>query len=53
VLNGQAAMLAFGDHLSDAQVAEVVRDNRQNLGNRYDSALTAEIVSDQRGALAP
>lgn len=53
VLNGQAAMPAFGDWLSDAQVAAVVRYIQENLGNRYDSDLTAEIVADLRGAMAP
>lgn len=53
VLNGTGAMPAFGDWLSDAQVAEVVRYIQQNLGNRYESDLTADLVADLRDARAP
>lgn len=53
VLNGQAAMPAFGDWLSDAQVAAVVSYIQENLGNRYESALDADIVADLRDARAP
>ena len=53
VLNGQAAMPAFGDWLSNVQIAEVVRYIQQNLGNRYDSDLTPEMVAELRDARAP
>lgn len=53
VLNGQAAMPAFGDWLSDAQVAEVVSYIRQNLGNRYETPVTAGEVAALRDARAP
>lgn len=53
VLNGQAGMPAFGDWLTDAQVAAVVEYIQENLGNDYDSRVTAQAVADLRDAAAP
>ncbi|MFW5642071.1 MAG: c-type cytochrome [Roseicyclus sp.] len=53
VLNGQGAMPAFGDWLSDGQVVAVVSYIQENLENRYDSTPTEENVADLRDAEAP
>ncbi|AHM05087.1 Putative Cytochrome C6 [Roseibacterium elongatum DSM 19469] len=53
LLNGQAAMPAFGDWLSDAQVVAVVSYIQQNFGNRYDATVTEADVAALRDAPAP
>jgi mono/diheme cytochrome c family protein len=44
VINGRKAMPAFGDALSDAQIAAVVNFVRSNFGNRYKDVVTPEMV---------
>jgi mono/diheme cytochrome c family protein len=48
VINGRKAMPAFGDELSDAQIASVVNYIRTNFGNHYSDAVTAAIVKTAR-----
>ena len=40
VLKGRHGMPAFGDYMTDAQVAEVVNYVRSHFGNEYKDALT-------------
>jgi len=47
VVNGRRAMPAFGDMMSDGQIAAVVNYLRTHFGNNYQDAVTA---SDVRGA---
>ncbi|MEL7279196.1 MAG: cytochrome c [Pseudomonadota bacterium] len=53
VLNGHAGMPAFGDWLNDDQVTAVVRYVQENLGNGYQSDLTADAVAALRDSLDP
>ena len=48
VINGRKAMPAFGDALTDAQIAAVVNFVRSNFGNRYKDLVTPEMVSRLR-----
>lgn len=48
VLQGRRAMPAFGDALSDEQVAQVVNYVRTNLGNRHADAVTPADVKFNR-----
>jgi len=48
VLKGRHGMPAFGDYLSDAQVAEVVNYVRSHFGNQYPDALTQQDVTRLR-----
>lgn len=48
VIEGNGAMPAFGDWLSDAQVAAVVTYLRTNLGNDYPTSVTAQDVARLR-----
>ena len=48
VLKGRHGMPAFGDHLSDAQVVEVVNYVRSHFGNQYPDALTPAEVAKLR-----
>lgn len=48
VLQGRRAMPAFGDALSDEQVAQVVNYVRTNLGNRHADAVTVADVQSNR-----
>jgi mono/diheme cytochrome c family protein len=48
VLRGRHGMPAFGDYLSDAQIAEVVNFVRSHFDNHYADALTAADVAKLR-----
>jgi mono/diheme cytochrome c family protein len=48
ILHGQKAMLAFGNILSDRQIADVVNYIRSHFGNRYSGAVTAADVKAAR-----
>ena len=48
VISGRKAMPAFGDSLTDAQIAAVVNFVRSNFGNRYKDVVTPEMVSRLR-----
>jgi mono/diheme cytochrome c family protein len=48
VINGRKAMPAFGDALSDAQIASVVNYIRTNFGNHYSATVTAASVKSAR-----
>lgn len=48
VVHGRHGMPAFGNYLTDAQVAEVVNYVRTHFGNHYDDALTADEVKKLR-----
>ena len=48
VLKGRHGMPAFGDYLSDEQVAEVVNYVRSHFGNQYPDALTQSEVARLR-----
>ena len=48
VVNGRKAMPAFGEMLTDAQIAAVVNFVRVNFGNRYKDAVTPEMVKNMR-----
>lgn len=48
VLNGRKAMPAFGDALSDAQIANVVNYIRTSFGNHYRHAITPAQVKSMR-----
>lgn len=53
VVNGMGAMPPFDDWLDDAQIVEVVAYIQENLGNGYESSLSAEDVAALRDAPAP
>jgi mono/diheme cytochrome c family protein len=53
VVNGRGAMPAFGDGLSDAQIAEVVNYVRTHFGNAYTDALKPEDVAPFHPAKPP
>lgn len=44
VLKGLRSMPAFGDSLSDEQIAQVVNYVRSHFGNHYTDTITAETV---------
>lgn len=44
VLNGHKAMPAFGEMLTDAQIAAVVNYIRTHFGNQYKDAVSPEMV---------
>jgi mono/diheme cytochrome c family protein len=48
VINGRKAMPAFGDMLSDEQIASVVNYIRTNFGNHYSDAVTPARVKTLR-----
>ena len=48
VVNGRKAMPAFGDLLSDQQVADVVNYVRSHFDNHYTDAVTLQDVKDLR-----
>ena len=48
VLNGRHGMPAFGEYLTDAQVAEVVNFVRTHFDNHYADALTAADIAKLR-----
>jgi mono/diheme cytochrome c family protein len=48
VINGRKAMPAFGDSLTDAQIAAVVNFVRSHFGNRYKDVVTPEMVRTLR-----
>ena len=51
VVGGRKAMPAFGNMLTDSQIADVVNYVRTNFGNRYTDAVTPEDVAQIREAL--
>ena len=53
VLGGRRGMPAFGDSLSDDQVAEVVNYVRSHFANRYADTLTPDEVARLRASLSP
>jgi len=53
VVNGRGAMPAFGDGLSDAQIAEVVNYVRTHFGNAYTDTLKPEDVAPFHPAKPP
>lgn len=48
VVNGRRGMPAFGDMMTDGQVAAVVNYLRTNFGNNFQDAVTAKDVQDAR-----
>lgn len=50
VMNGLNGMPAFGNMMSDAQVAEVVNYVRTHFGNNFKDAVTADDVKALRAA---
>ena len=48
IVNGQAAMPAFGTFLNDEQVVALVTYLQTNLGNDFEPDATAEAVADAR-----
>jgi mono/diheme cytochrome c family protein len=44
VINGRKAMPAFGDALSDEQIAAVINFVRSSFGNRYKDVVTPQMV---------
>jgi mono/diheme cytochrome c family protein len=48
VVHGQKAMPAFGNLLTDQQVADVVNYVRTNFGNKYKDKVKPEDVKAQR-----
>lgn len=48
VVNGRRGMPAFGDMMTDGQVAAVVNYLRTHFGNNYQDAVTAKDVQDAR-----
>ncbi|HBY28419.1 MAG TPA: cytochrome C oxidase Cbb3 [Bradyrhizobium sp.] len=48
VVNGRRGMPAFGDMMTDGQVAAVVNYRRTHFGNNYQDAVTAKDVQDAR-----
>jgi mono/diheme cytochrome c family protein len=53
VINGRGAMPAFGNLLSDAQVAGVVNYVRSHFGNAYTDTLKPEDIKPFRPATTP
>jgi len=52
VLTGRRAMPAFGNSLTDEQIAEVVNYVRSHFDNRYVDTLTVEAVTRLRASLS-
>jgi mono/diheme cytochrome c family protein len=50
IVNGMGAMPSFGDWLSNEQVVEIVTYIQSNLGNDWETDLTAADVEDLREA---
>jgi cytochrome c5 len=48
VVNGRRGMPAFGDMMTDGQIAAVVNYLRTHFGNDYPDAVTAKDVKDAR-----
>ena len=48
VVNGRRGMPAFGDMMTDGQVAAVVNYLRTHFGNNFQDAVTAKDVQDAR-----
>jgi mono/diheme cytochrome c family protein len=48
VINGRRGMPAFGDMMTDGQIAAVVNYLRTNFGNSYTDAVTAGEVKEAR-----
>ncbi|QHP74155.1 c-type cytochrome [Bradyrhizobium sp. LCT2] len=48
VVNGRRGMPAFGDMMTDGQVAAVVNYLRTHFGNTYQDAVTPKDVQDAR-----
>lgn len=48
VINGRRGMPAFGDMMTDGQVAAVVNYLRTHFGNDYQDAVTTKDVQDAR-----
>lgn len=48
VVNGRRGMPAFGDMMTDGQVAAVVNYLRTHFGNNYQDAVTTKDVQDAR-----
>jgi mono/diheme cytochrome c family protein len=48
VINGRKAMPAFGDALTDEQIAAVVNFVRSHFGNRYKDVVTPGMVKQMR-----
>lgn len=48
VVNGRRGMPAFGDMMTDGQVAAVVNYLRTHFGNNYQDAVTTRDVQDAR-----
>ena len=48
VVNGRRGMPAFGDMMTDGQVAAVVNYLRTHFGNNYQDAVTARDVQEAR-----
>jgi mono/diheme cytochrome c family protein len=48
IVNGRRGMPAFGDMMTDGQVAAVVNYVRTHFGNSYQDAVTAKDVQDAR-----
>jgi mono/diheme cytochrome c family protein len=48
IVNGRRGMPAFGDMMTDGQVAAVVNYLRTNFGNSYTDAVTAREVKEAR-----
>jgi len=48
IINGRRGMPAFGDMMTDGQVAAVVNYLRTNFGNSFQDAVTVKDVQDAR-----
>lgn len=48
VINGRRGMPAFGDMMTDGQIAAVVNYLRTHFGNTYQDAVTTKDVQDAR-----
>ncbi|MFB9263473.1 c-type cytochrome [Bradyrhizobium erythrophlei] len=48
IINGRRGMPAFGDMMTDGQVAAVVNYVRTHFGNSFQDAVTAKDVQDAR-----
>ena len=48
VINGRRGMPAFGDMMTDGQIAAVVNYLRTHFGNNYQDAVTTKDVQDAR-----
>ncbi|WP_229175685.1 c-type cytochrome [Bradyrhizobium ivorense] len=48
VINGRRGMPAFGDMMTDGQVAAVVNYLRTHFGNNFEDAVTAKDVQEAR-----